>query len=751
MKKKLIEIVTRKNVLSKNALIKNALNKNALSKNALLKMSVSMATVISLSLSACGTQSQPQSDENKAIGSADASLSEANIEVSDEGSIEDSNENGVIDKEEPVDDSKAIEIKTVDADGISYKDKQVYVQKIDGLSEDFMRGVDISSYLSEEESGVVFKDYDGNDIDGQGFFDLLSESGVNYVRIRIWNDPYDEDGNGYGGGNCDIDRAVTMGEYATNAGMKVYIDFHYSDFWADPNKQMSPKAWDGMSISERETALYDYTRESLEKLADAGVDVGLVSIGNETDPGMAGVTSNSEKCRLYSAGSRAVREVMPDAYVAVHYSNPQRDYMEIAKMLSDEDVDYDVFATSYYPYWHGTLDNLTTTLKNVADTYGKKVMVAETSWAYTLDDGDGSGNTVGRGSNDDDSEYSISVQGQSEVIRNVIKAVADVGEAGIGMFYWEPAWIPVNVYADDTDNAEETLKANSLAWEKYGSGWASSYAGTYDPNDAGQYYGGSSWDNQALFDFAGYPLNSLKTFGLVYTGNEIEGMEFEGAITPSEVTVSLGDDIASYLPATVKGEYTGGARLDLPVVWDDCSDITEFGEYKVFGTVTDIMSKEDNTSRVIIKVNVLPDSLLTNSDFETGDDTGWTLSGNGPWVDSEDVFRGEYGLHFWSEGAVIFTASQDYTADKSGNYAASMMIQGGDAGDDQEITITITNNTKGTSVTADTKVTGWLEWTNPTTDAIMADEGDELTVTISVKAASGAWGTIDDAYLYMEK
>jgi arabinogalactan endo-1,4-beta-galactosidase len=160
---------------------------------------------------------------------------------------------------------------------------------------------------------------------------------------------------------------------------------------------------------------------------------------------------------------------------------------------------------------------------------------------------------------------------------------------------------------------------------------------------------------------------------------------------------------------------------------------------------------ENNTSRVIIKVNVLPDSLLINSNFETGDDSGWEISGNGAWVDSEDVFRGEYGLHFWSEAEVRFTASQDYIAAKSGNYTASMMTQGGDAGDDQEITITITNNTKGTSVTADTTVTGWLEWTNPTTDTLEVEEGDELTVTISVKTAPGGWGTIDDAYLYMVK
>lgn len=726
---------------------------NKLTKKLALTLAVTLAAA---PLSACQSGNTSDSVE----GASDVVASEASNEVSaeasdssasDTDSQKDTDMTEDSSKEGTVDDSQAVELKTVDKDGNYFKDKEVYVQKVEGLSDDFMKGVDISSFLSESESGVVFKDFEGNDIDDQGFFDLLSESGVNYVRIRVWNDPYDEEGNGYGGGNCDIDRAVTMGEYATNAGMKVYIDFHYSDFWADPNKQMSPKAWEGMSISDREEALYEYTVDSLEKLKDAGVDVGLVAVGNETDSGMAGVTSQSEKCTLYSAGSKAVREVFPEALIAVHYSNPQRDYMEIAKMLDDMDVDYDVFATSYYPYWHGSLENLTNTLKNVAESYNKKVMVAETSWAYTLDDGDGSGNTVCKGSNDDDSEYSISVQGQSEVIRNVIKAVSDVGEEGIGVFYWEPAWIPVNVYADTTDNAADTLKTNSALWEQYGSGWASSYASVYDPDDAGQYYGGSSWDNQALFDFAGYPLSSLKTFAYVDTGNDIENMELEKAINPEEITVSLGEDIGEYLPETVKGQYTGGARLDLPVVWDDYSRITEFGEYKIFGTATDVMSTDgENTARVIIVINVLPDSLLTNSDFETGDETGWLLEGNGPWVDSEDVYRGEYGLHFWSSGKVEFTATQTYTAQEAGSYIASMMIQGGDAGDDQEITITLTNNTKGTSVTAETTITGWLEWTNPVTQALEADEGDELTVTIYVKGAEGAWGTIDDAYLYIE-
>ena len=195
------------------------------------KISFLLAISISaLSLSACSNNNSSQSENGASASSASTeSISASSADTDSSSSNEDISDNTTSDI--VIDDTEAIGIKTVDSNGDYYKDKQVYVQKIDGLSEDFMRGVDISSFLSEIESGVVFKDYEGNDIDSQGFFDLLADSGVNYVRIRVWNDPYDENGNGYGGGNCDIDRAISMGEYATNAGMKVYIDFHYSDFW----------------------------------------------------------------------------------------------------------------------------------------------------------------------------------------------------------------------------------------------------------------------------------------------------------------------------------------------------------------------------------------------------------------------------------------------------------------------------------------------------------------------------------------
>ena len=114
------------------------------------------------------------------------------------------------------------------------------VSTISNLSSDFIKGVDVSALTSLENSGISFSYLDGTSGD---FFDILSGAGVNYVRIRIWNNPYDSTSpyKGYGGGNCDLYNAKVLGKRATDAGMKVFIDFHYSDFWADPEKQYAPK------------------------------------------------------------------------------------------------------------------------------------------------------------------------------------------------------------------------------------------------------------------------------------------------------------------------------------------------------------------------------------------------------------------------------------------------------------------------------------------------------------------------------
>lgn len=122
------------------------------------------------------------------------------------------------------------------------------MQPVAYISDDFIRGMDASAVLSVENSGAVYYGYDGKE---QDVFETLAQSGVNYIRLRVWNDPYDKNGNGYGGGNNDLTTAMKLGVRAARYGMKVCIDFHYSDFWADPKRQHAPKAWEGMTVDER--------------------------------------------------------------------------------------------------------------------------------------------------------------------------------------------------------------------------------------------------------------------------------------------------------------------------------------------------------------------------------------------------------------------------------------------------------------------------------------------------------------------
>lgn len=392
----------------------------------------------------------------------------------------------------------------------------LYVKKVENLPDDFIMGMDASCVPALEASGIKYFDHEGAEKD---VYKILAENGINYIRVRIWNDPFDKDGNGYGGGNCDIENAVSIGKRATKNGLKLLVNFHYSDFWADPAKQMVPKAWADMDIDEKTEALYAYTKNCLEKLVGAGVDVGMVQVGNETNGGMCGEWSSAtggwkKITQLMSAGSRAVREVCPDALVAIHFANPEKvtNYDSYSKNLDYYGVDYDVFASSYYPFWHGTLDNLAAVLTKVANTYSKKVMVAETSYAYSPENFDFSTNTVGEG-NGLVKNYPYTPQGQANHVRDVIDTVVNKTKNGIGVFYWEGTWIGVG-----GDSYEENL----AIWEKYGSGWATSYAGAYDPEDAGKWYGGCSVENQAFFDNDGKVLESLKVFSLVRDGNTVQ-------------------------------------------------------------------------------------------------------------------------------------------------------------------------------------------------------------------------------------
>lgn len=218
----------------------------------------------------------------------------------------------------------------------------LYIKPIDSLRADMIKGVDMSSLVSLEKSGVKFYNDEGL---AQDPIQTLAEKGVNYLRIRLWNNPYNQIGQGYGGGNNDLATAIELGQRATANGMKVLIDFHYSDFWADPAKQQAPKTWQSFSLNQKKEALYNYTYDSLQSLLSAGVDVGMVQIGNETNNGLAGKTSWEAMSQLFNKGSQAVRKISAEQNtlikVALHFTNPEKVdwYHSIGQKLKENNVD----------------------------------------------------------------------------------------------------------------------------------------------------------------------------------------------------------------------------------------------------------------------------------------------------------------------------------------------------------------------------------------------------------------------------
>ena len=467
---------------------------------------------------------------------------------------------------------------------------------------DSIRGADLSAYISIQEAfdqmnsdkylgrtDWGYKDFDGNIIKGQDFFNFLANQGMNWVRIRVWNDPYDSNRNGYGGGTNDLAKAITMGQWATKAGMKVLIDFHYSDGWADPERQTAPKAWQSFDGDPDKTAeaVSKFTTESLQKLIDAGVDVEMVQVGNETNNGIAGVsakddwTANVDK--VYAAGCDAVHAVAKDnnktILAAVHFTDPQDTGKQLgyAANLDKGNVNYDVFATSAYPFWHGTASSIKENLQEIAQKYNKQVMVAETSYPYTLNDVDGFENTVNEKNNSSESVllYPVTVNGQAQQFRTMADTVSSITfsdgkKAGWGAFYWEGAWNGLV----DVNGMSDKEKSDALKYEedKYGCGWASKYAAEYDKQAPTEESGGAVIENQSFFGGDGKALKSLRAFAEDYdpsTEKIEENLTVKSISTEtSEIVLDADETLTTDLLGNAKVNYTNGSAEKINVVWN---------------------------------------------------------------------------------------------------------------------------------------------------------------------------------------
>ena len=359
----------------------------------------------------------------------------------------------------------------------------------------FVKGMDLSTLLELERCGARYYDK-GQERD---ILAIMKDYDVDTIRLRLWNDPKSESGEWYGAGNNDLSETIAIGKKVTEAGFGVLLNFHYSDFWADPGKQIKPKAWKDFGMEELEKAVYDFTKESLEKILDEGVNVTMIQVGNELSNGLlwpeGSVPNYDHIYRLVSAGLKACREIGSKIPLMIHLDNGGNNalYREWFDNFTQRGGDFDDIGLSYYPFWHGSLDMLEYNMNDIAERYGKDLIVAEVSMGFTMEsyqqyeklsDEERKGYAT-KPSLVEKIDYPMTIQGQKDFTEDFLNRVGKVtGNHGKGFFWWEPAWIPVP-----------------------GSGWATPASLKY-MNDPGPC--GNEWANQALFDYDGNVLPALE-------------------------------------------------------------------------------------------------------------------------------------------------------------------------------------------------------------------------------------------------
>ena len=318
-------------------------------------------------------------------------------------------------------------------------------------------GVDTSTYLEELEVGNKFY-LDGKEIDP---LDRFIQNGVNYMRIRLWHNPYTLDGKPYGAGTCDYNYFIRLAKLAQSKGFKILLDIHYSDFWVDPAKQVLPKAWKDHSYEEVLKDVYEYTKETLLNAKKDGVEISLIQIGNEITNGLlwpygkllenpnGGVRLGYDKvCALLKEGIKATKETTPDCKIIIHLERvyDTEVYDEYLTQLEKYGVEYDILGASYYPYWHGTFDDLYRTLNLCRNKFKKQVMVMELGYAFTLEDYKEGCNNHLVIREDTYSlygfkkEFDFTKEGQAAFIKAFLKRAEE--EKLDGVFFWEPLLIP---------------------------------------------------------------------------------------------------------------------------------------------------------------------------------------------------------------------------------------------------------------------------------------------------------------------
>lgn len=594
----------------------------------------------------------------------------------------------------------------------------VQVNPIENLSTDFIKGADVSIMPELERNGTKFYD---NGIEQDGLT-ILKNHGVNWIRVRIWNNPYVVGPEGVGGGNTDEAKAIEMAKRAKALGMKVLVDFHYSDFWVDPGQQKKPDAWKNDSGDKLVDDVYAYTAKVMQDFNAQGVTPDMVQVGNELNNGMlwpeAQLTEDNPNgykflAKLLNAGLQAVHDNDKDnkvktmihlAGVDVNLYHTFFDNLIVKNKVND----FDIIGMSFYPFWHGTMDDLKNTMNDVSAKYNKDVIAVETAFGYTLEDADFEKNNFGT-NEEKVGGYKATVQGQATGLRDVMATVASVNDnRGLGIFYWAPDWV-IN---------------EKVGWKSNG--------------------GGNGWDNLTLFDTKGNALESMDTFNLVSDPNN-------QYIEPQVTAINTVDvkDVSLYsnvdLPQTVGVVYSNDAVKNMSVKWDVAKPIfAKPGNYTISGTVEGLAQKAIANIEVKNKMN-----LVLNGNFENETLNGWDIVGDSSAINlawNQGDVRDKCAMHYWNNKPFNVIIKQKLKGLSDGKYTLSCWTQGNGLASKYQLFV----KQNGVEMTTDIKDDGWNRWHQTAIKNIEVKNG-EVEIGFILNGRPDTWGSIDDIEFYVQK
>lgn len=589
---------------------------------------------------------------------------------------------------------------------------EVTAENTDSVSENakyFIKGADISSLEAVEDYGGKFYDFDGKEVD---VIEFLTENGCNYYRLRIWNNPTM---SFEAGDYCNLEHTVEMAKRIKESGAEYLLDFHYSDWWADPKNQTIPAAWQGMSEEELANAVYDYTKEVLNTLAEEDAYPDMVQIGNEIGNGMLweyGSTDNPEALASFlNSGIKAVRETTPEGQetqimIHVETGGAVQTTEDFFTLIEEHGVtDYDIVGLSYYPYWQGTFAEMKENVNNIYEKFGKQVVLAETAYSYTNDNADDKSNMVSE-ADIKSVGFEASVENQKLVFELTMNAVAEC-EGGLGVFYWEPAWLPVDGVGVSKGS-------------------------------------GNEWENQLLFDFEGKALESVKAFDFTPGSLDNDTALYVYPFDMIEIDKNAtGDALLEELPKTAKVLHLDGSIRDVEVTWDVSSMKTITETHVAFkGTVLE--------ESVSIGADLVDKNALNNLNFEEGA-TGWITEDEkkaGQICNGETSYphSGEWSYQYWGADAFDINLYQQVQVTETAQHNLQVWSQGiGESA--LKLTLYIADKDGNMITSTDFTNDGWNVWQHPCVSAELT-EGEIVRIGVMIEAGSDDWGTLDEFSFY---